>query len=72
MTYFQQQAIEMQLVVRSGYTWSITITVNHLAKEDSSCFIFVSMKSKVNDRERLEMQKYCSNERKHTTHKETR
>ncbi len=33
---------------------------------------YITMKSKVNDRERLEMQKYCSNERKHTTHKETR
>ena len=39
----------MQLVVRSGYTWSTTITVNHLAKEDSSFFVFVNMKSKVND-----------------------
>jgi large subunit ribosomal protein L33 len=27
---------------------------------------------KVNDRERLEMKKYCSHDRRHTTHKETR
>ena len=26
---------------------------------------YITMKSKVNDRERLEMKKYCSNERKH-------
>jgi large subunit ribosomal protein L33 len=30
------------------------------------------MKSKINDRERLEMKKYCAHERKHTLHKETR
>jgi large subunit ribosomal protein L33 len=30
------------------------------------------MKSKINDRERLEMSKYCAHERKHTLHKETR
>jgi large subunit ribosomal protein L33 len=30
------------------------------------------MKSKINDRERLEMNKYCAHERKHTVHKETR
>ena len=28
--------------------------------------------SKVNDRERLEMKKYCAHERQHTLHKETR
>ena len=33
---------------------------------------YITMKSKVNDRERLEMKKYCSRERKHTVHKETR
>jgi large subunit ribosomal protein L33 len=27
---------------------------------------------KINDRERLEMNKYCGHERKHTLHKETR
>ncbi len=31
---------------------------------------YITMKSKINDRERLEMSKYCSNER--TMHKETR
>jgi large subunit ribosomal protein L33 len=33
---------------------------------------YITMKSKVNNRERLEMNKYCSNERKQTLHKETR
>jgi large subunit ribosomal protein L33 len=33
---------------------------------------YITMKSKINDRERLEMQKYCSHDRKHTLHKETR
>ena len=28
---------------------------------------YITMKSKVNDRERLEMKKYCSNDRRHTT-----
>jgi large subunit ribosomal protein L33 len=30
------------------------------------------MKNKINDRERIEMKKYCQWERKHTLHKETR
>ncbi|MBN2622528.1 MAG: 50S ribosomal protein L33, partial [Acidimicrobiales bacterium] len=29
-------------------------------------------KNKVNDRERIEMKKYCRWERQHTVHKETR
>jgi large subunit ribosomal protein L33 len=33
---------------------------------------YITMKSKINDRERLEMKKFCSRERRHTTHKETR
>ena len=33
---------------------------------------YITVKSKVNDRERLEMKKYCAHERRHTTHKETR
>jgi large subunit ribosomal protein L33 len=33
---------------------------------------YITMKSKINDRERLEMKKYCSNDRRHTVHKETR
>ena len=33
---------------------------------------YSTMKSKVNDRERLEMKKYCSRDRRHTNHKETR
>ena len=28
---------------------------------------YITMKSKVNDRERLEMKKYCSHDRRHTT-----
>jgi large subunit ribosomal protein L33 len=30
------------------------------------------MKNKMNDRERLEMKKYCSHDRAHTVHRETR
>ena len=33
---------------------------------------YITMKSKINDRERLEMKKYCSHDRRHTVHKETR
>jgi large subunit ribosomal protein L33 len=33
---------------------------------------YITMKSKINDRERLEMKKYCSHDRRHTLHKETR
>jgi large subunit ribosomal protein L33 len=33
---------------------------------------YITTKSKINDRERLEMKKYCSHERAHTVHKETR
>jgi large subunit ribosomal protein L33 len=33
---------------------------------------YITMKNKINDRERLEMKKYCKTERVHTTHKETR
>ena len=33
---------------------------------------YITMKSKINDRERLEMKKCSRHERKHTLHKETR
>ncbi|MEM1334025.1 MAG: 50S ribosomal protein L33 [Actinomycetota bacterium] len=33
---------------------------------------YITMKSKINDRERLEVNKYCPTARKHTLHKETR
>ena len=33
---------------------------------------YITMKNKVNDRERIEMKKYCRWERQHTDHKETR
>ena len=33
---------------------------------------YITMKNKVNDRERIEMKKYCRWERQHTVHKETR
>jgi len=33
---------------------------------------YITKKSKVNDRERIELNKYCRFERKHTLHKETR
>ena len=33
---------------------------------------YITMKNKLNDRERLELQKYCALDRRHTAHKETR
>ena len=33
---------------------------------------YITLKAKVNDRERLEMKKYCARDRRHTNHKETR
>jgi large subunit ribosomal protein L33 len=33
---------------------------------------YITMKNKLNDRERMELSKYCQHERKHTAHKETR
>ena len=33
---------------------------------------YITMKSKINDRERIELNKYCAHDRKHTVHKETR
>ena len=33
---------------------------------------YITMKNKLNDRERLEMKKYCNHDRRHTVHKETR
>ena len=33
---------------------------------------YITKKNKINDRERIEMKKYCRFERVHTLHKETR
>jgi len=33
---------------------------------------YITTKNRLNDRERIEMKKYCPWERKHTLHKETR
>ena len=33
---------------------------------------YITMKNKQNDRERIEMNKYCRWDRRHTLHKETR
>ena len=43
-----------------------------LACEECKRRNYITMKNKVNDRERIEMNKYCQWERKHTLHKETR
>ena len=43
-----------------------------LACEECKRRNYITMKNKVNDRERIEMNKYCQWERKHTVHKETR
>jgi large subunit ribosomal protein L33 len=33
---------------------------------------YITVKSKINDRDRIEMKKYCRFDRRHTLHKETR
>jgi large subunit ribosomal protein L33 len=33
---------------------------------------YITMKNKQNDRERIELQKYCRWDRRHTAHRETR
>ncbi|MFZ4583622.1 MAG: 50S ribosomal protein L33 [Acidimicrobiia bacterium] len=33
---------------------------------------YITIKNKINDRERIELKKYCRFERRHTLHKETR
>jgi large subunit ribosomal protein L33 len=33
---------------------------------------YITTKNKLNDRERIEMKKYCRFDRQHTVHKETR
>ena len=33
---------------------------------------YITIKSKINDRERIELKKYCRWERSHTLHRETR
>jgi large subunit ribosomal protein L33 len=33
---------------------------------------YITMKNKLNDRERIELKKYCRWDHKHTVHKETR
>ena len=43
-----------------------------LACEECKRRNYITMKSKVNDRERIEMNKYCRWDKRHTVHKETR
>jgi len=43
-----------------------------LACEDCKRRNYITTKNKINDRERIEMKKFCQWERKHTLHKETR
>ena len=43
-----------------------------LACEDCKRRNYITMKNKVNDRERIEMKKYCRWDQRHTVHKETR
>jgi large subunit ribosomal protein L33 len=69
--------------VRSGAAGSETPSGGPMPKNDKRVKItlectecknrnYITMKSKINDRERLEMKKYCSHDRRHTLHKETR
>ena len=43
-----------------------------LACEECKRRNYITTKSKINDRERIEMKKYCRFERQHTLHRETR
>ena len=43
-----------------------------LACEDCKRRNYITVKSRVNDRERIEMKKYCRWDKRHTVHKETR
>ena len=43
-----------------------------LACEECKRRNYITKKNKNNDRERIEMKKYCRFDRKHTLHKETR
>ena len=43
-----------------------------LACEDCKRRNYITKKNKNNDRERIEMKKYCRFDRRHTVHKETR
>jgi large subunit ribosomal protein L33 len=43
-----------------------------LACENCKRRNYITIKSKVNDRERIEMKKYCRWDKRHTVHKETR
>lgn len=43
-----------------------------LACEECKSRNYITLKNKANDRERLELRKYCRRERKYTAHKETR
>ena len=43
-----------------------------LACEECKRRNYITMKNKINDRERIEMKKYCRWDRQHTAHKETR
>jgi large subunit ribosomal protein L33 len=43
-----------------------------LACEECKRRNYITVKSKVNDRERIEMKKYCRWDKRHTVHKETR
>ncbi len=43
-----------------------------LACEECKRRNYITKKSKINDRERIEMKKYCRWDKRHTLHKETR
>jgi large subunit ribosomal protein L33 len=43
-----------------------------LACEECKRRNYITIKNKTNDRERIEMKKYCRFDRRHTLHKETR
>jgi large subunit ribosomal protein L33 len=58
---------ERALVAKSEKRVKITLECTECKRRN-----YITMKNKMNDRERLEMKKYCAHERRHTVHKETR
>src|ERR1039457_2729997 len=70
----------IQSVSQSGRRWARGVTVAKndkriqvtLACEQCKRRNYITTKNKLNDRERIEMKKFCRWDRQHTLHKETR
>jgi large subunit ribosomal protein L33 len=55
------------LVPRSDKRIKVTLACEECKRRN-----YITKKSKINDRERIEMKKYCRWDKRHTVHKETR